>query len=170
MLYLAIFLFILAAFLLLQAARQRKATGLPGGQIIYTDTRDWGPVEKPLYDPSVDLAGKPDYLVRQGEMVIPVEVKSTRVSQAPYDSHIFQLAAYCRLVEHEFGKRPTHGILHYPNHTYRIEYTPNLESALLDLLIDMRSKYRRKEVARSHSAPQRCAHCGFRSTCDQRLK
>ncbi|MBU1659842.1 MAG: CRISPR-associated protein Cas4, partial [Chloroflexi bacterium] len=98
MLYLAIFFFILAVFMLLQAARQRKATGLPGGQIIYTDTRNWGPVEKPLYDPSVDLAGKPDFIVRQGEMVIPVEVKSTRVSQAPYDSHIFQLAAYCRLV------------------------------------------------------------------------
>ena len=33
-----------------QSARQRQATGLPGGRVIYTDTRAWGPVEKPLYD------------------------------------------------------------------------------------------------------------------------
>ncbi|MCJ7700317.1 MAG: hypothetical protein MUO62_01935, partial [Anaerolineales bacterium] len=60
MLYLAIFLFLLGLFLLWQATRQRKTTGLPGGQIIYADTSKWDPLEKPLYDSQVGLSGKPD--------------------------------------------------------------------------------------------------------------
>lgn len=169
MLYLAIFLFLLGLFLLWQATRQRKATGLPGGQILYTDTSKWDPLEKPLYDSQVGLSGKPDYLVRQADMVIPVEVKSSRVTQTPYDSHIFQLAAYCRLVESEFKVRPEYGILHYPNRTFRIDYTSELENEMLDLLFDMRSQASYKQVQRSHQSPQRCAGCGYRLNCDQSL-
>jgi CRISPR-associated exonuclease Cas4 len=169
MLPLAVFLFFLAILLLWISARLREITGLPGGQIIYTDTRNWGTVEKPLYDPRLSLTGKPDYLVEQDGLIIPVEVKSTRVTEAPYDSHIYQLAAYCLLVEHIFKKRPTHGIIHYPNRTYRVDYTNPLESALLDLLADIRREEHFKTVNRSHQSPNRCAHCGFRDTCDQYL-
>jgi CRISPR-associated exonuclease Cas4 len=169
MLHIAIILFILAIFLLSQSTRQRKAVGLPGGRAIYSDTRTWGVVEKPLYDHSLDLVGKPDYIIQREHEFVPVEVKSSRISQSPYDSHIFQLASYCRLVEAEYNKRPTHGILHYPNQTFRIDYTPELEVALLELLVDMRSKKYQKEIHRSHNAPQRCGRCGFRSFCDQRI-
>ena len=65
------------------------------------------------------LVGKPDYLVESAGQLIPVEVKSTRNSNAPYDAHIFQLAAYCLLVQRQLGKRPPYGILHYANRTYR---------------------------------------------------
>jgi CRISPR-associated exonuclease Cas4 len=167
--YLAIFLFLLGLFLLLQANRKRVTSGLPGGQIIYTDTSKWNPLEKPLFDPQVGLAGKPDYLVKQADMIIPVEVKSSKIDQAPYDSHIFQLAAYCHLVESEYKVRPDYGILHYPNRTFRIDYTSDLEATMLDLLFEMRSLVNRKQVQRSHDAPQRCARCGFRSYCDQSL-
>ena len=68
MLTTAIVLLVLGLFLLMQAARRRKATGLPGGEVIYADTSQWAPPEKPLYDPHVGLAGKPDYLVKQGEI------------------------------------------------------------------------------------------------------
>jgi CRISPR-associated exonuclease Cas4 len=169
MLTTAIVFLVLGLFLLMQAARRRKATGLPGGEVIYADTSQWAPLEKPLYDPQFGLAGKPDYLVKQGEMVIPVEVKSSRNAQTPYDSHIYQLAAYCRLVETEYKVRPTYGILHYPHRTFRIEYTLELEKEMLDLLDEMRSQATRKQVQRSHQAPQRCNHCGYRSACDQRL-
>ena len=66
--------------------------------MIYTDTRGWSAVEKPLYDPVIGLTGRPDYLVKKGKDIIPVEVKTSRTPEAPYDSHIFQLAAYCLLV------------------------------------------------------------------------
>jgi CRISPR-associated exonuclease Cas4 len=169
MLYLAAFLFLLGLFLLFQAARQRKATGLPGGQIIYTDTNKWDPVEKPFYDGRIGLSGKPDYLVRQSGEVIPVEVKSSKISQTPYDSHIYQLAAYCRLVETAFKIRPTYGILHYPNRTFRVDYTKDLENKMLDILFEMRSQANRKNIRRSHNAPQRCARCGYHPDCEQRL-
>ena len=140
MAFLAFSLLLIGLILLWRAGQQRKTTGLPGGEVIYADTRKWGPVEEPLYDAKLDLSGKPDYLVKQGEMVIPVEVKSSRVAESPYDSHIFQLAAYCYLVGSTYGTRPSHGILHYPNRTYRIEYTPELEAELIELVVEMRTK------------------------------
>ena len=166
---LALLLTLLALFLLWQAARQRKAAGLPGGRVIYADTRAWGAVEKPLYDAELGLTGKPDYLVESGKGIIPVEVKSARVGSAPHDSHIFQLGAYCLLVQRSTGKRPPYGILHYPNRTFAIDYTPALEAAVLDLLVEMRQGEKRGNVDRSHDQPARCARCGFRSVCDQRL-
>ena len=169
MLYLAVFLLILGSILLTISRQKRIATGLPGGQIIYADTSNWFPVEKPLYDSRIGLSGKPDYIVNQGENIIPIEVKSSKITQAPYDSHIFQLAAYCKLVENHYKVRPPYGILHYPNRTFRIDYTSNLENDLLDLLIDMRAKINRKVIERSHNSPQRCAGCGYRSYCDQKI-
>ena len=109
--------------------------GLPGGRVIYTDTRAWGKLEKPLVAEDIGLVGKPDYLVQSGEAIIPVEVKSGRPPATPYDSHIFQLAAYCMLVHKNFGKRPPYGILHYAGRDFAIDYTRELESSLLDLLL-----------------------------------
>ena len=170
MLYLIVILVLLAFGLLWLSSRQRKAAGLPAGRVIYSDTNRWGPLEKPLYDAQLGLTGKPDYLVEQQDRIIPVEVKSKRVTQAAPDGHIFQLAAYCWLVEHVFGKRPPYGILHYPNRTLAIDYTPELENALLDLVAEMRSQEHRKEVERSHNSAARCARCGYRSICDQALR
>ncbi len=165
----ALILFLFALFFFWLSVRQRKRAGLPGGRIIYTDTRAWGAFEKPLYDPGLGLTGKPDYLVEQNGRIIPVEVKSGRTPEAPYDSHIFQTAAYCLLVEKTTGKRPPYGILHYPNRDFAVDYTPELESALLDLLAEMRRDERRESVDRSHDVGSRCLGCGFRSVCDQKL-
>ena len=169
MLILAAALFFIAIILLWQAHKRQKSIGLPAGRIIYADTRSWGAVEQALYDPELGLAGRPDYLVEQPDQVIPVEVKSKRVSEAPYDAHIFQLAAYCLLVQSHFGKRPSYGILHYPNRTFAVDYTNALESALRFLLAEMRDMNRRKEISRSHQSAARCNGCGFRNICDQRL-
>jgi CRISPR-associated exonuclease Cas4 len=167
--YIALALILVALVLLWISARRQTQAGLPGGRVIYTDTRGWGPVQKPLYDPGLGLAGKPDYLVEKDGLFIPVEVKSARVVDAPYDSHIYQLAAYCLLVQRTLGSRPPYGILHYNNRTFAIDYTPQLENALLELLGEMRLAGERKEQARSHDSPERCARCGYRSICDQAL-
>jgi len=169
MLYIALALLLLALLLFWQSGQQRKEAGLPGGRVIYTDTRAWGEVEKPLYNHELGLTGKPDYLVRQNGQIIPVEVKSGRAPEAPYDSHIFQLAAYCLLVDKSFGKRPPYGIIHYKERDFAVDYTPELESALLDQLAEMRRDEYRADVPRSHEDAARCRRCGFRSVCDQRL-
>jgi len=165
----ALILLVLALILFWQASRQRKSAGLPGGKVVYSDTKDWGPVEKPFYDPMLGLTGKPDYVVQNGDQLIPVEVKSSRVTGSPYDAHIYQLAAYCYLVERETGKRPQYGILHYPTRTFRVDYTEELETALLELIAEIRYQERRTIVNRSHEAPQRCTHCGYQETCTQSL-
>lgn len=169
MLYLALALVLLALYLLWQSGRARGAAGLPGGRVIYTDTRAWGKPERPLYAPGLALTGKPDYLVEQGGRIIPVEVKSGRAPQNPYDSHIFQLAAYCLLVEKTYGKRPPYGIIHYPDRDFAIDYTSELETALLDLMAEMRRDERRDDVPRSHESAARCRGCGFRQDCDDAL-
>jgi len=162
-------LIILAALLFRQAARKKKEAGLPGGRVIYADTSNWIPPQDSLYDPVLGLTGKPDYLVEAGNQIVPVEVKSTYAPQGPYDGHIFQLAAYCLLVQRIYGKRPDYGILHYRNRTYRVDFTPEMETDALDLLVEMRSNDRRKQVNRSHDSPARCRACGYRSVCDQSL-
>ena len=169
MLLLVIVLYLLGVILLWLSSRQRHAAGLPGGRLVYVDTSQWGRVEKPLYDPALNLTGKPDYLFEQGNKMIPIEIKSNRIARAPYDSHIYQLAAYCLLAHRTFGKRPPHGILHYPNRTFAIDYTAELEFSLLDLVTEMRASESRKAVDRSHGSPSRCHRCGFRTGCDQAL-
>jgi CRISPR-associated exonuclease Cas4 len=167
--YLIIALFLIALILFWQSSRRRREAGLPGGRVIYTDTGGWGKVERPLYNRALNLTGKPDYLVRQGKTVIPVEVKSGRAPQSPYDSHIFQVASYCLLVEKTYGKRPPYGIIHYADRDFAIDYTPALEFALMDLLAEMERDGYRKDIDRSHEQAGRCGGCGFREICDQSL-
>ena len=168
--YTAILLVVIAMVLLWQSGRAQKASGLPGGRVIYTDTRTWGSkVEKPLYDSALGLTGKPDYLVEKNGRYIPVEVKSGRAPQAPYDSHIYQLASYCLLVEKAFGSRPPYGIIHYEDRDFAVDYTRELENSLLEILDEMRHDERRQDVARSHESAARCAGCGFRNVCGQKL-
>jgi CRISPR-associated exonuclease Cas4 len=169
MLYLAVLFALLGFWLLVSSSRARKKSGLPGGRVIYADTGKWSEVSEPLYDPVLALAGKPDYLVRQGDEVIPVEVKSSRIQNAPYDEHIYQLAAYCALVHRVYGRRPSHGIIHYPSRTFEVEYTPQLEASLVEVLKEMRQSDRKRGVDRSHESSARCRRCGFRSICDQKL-
>ena len=85
---------VLALLIWLLARRLQRASGLPRGRVVYADPGLWGKTEKPLYDAELGLTGKPDYLIRSGEMLIPVEVKSAWGPPAPYDSHVLQLVAY----------------------------------------------------------------------------
>ncbi|MBN1937616.1 MAG: CRISPR-associated protein Cas4 [Anaerolineae bacterium] len=162
---------LLMSMLILWGSNQlRRRTGLPAGRVIYTDTRAWQECPKPLYASWVNLAGKPDYLVKQLHYVIPVEVKTSRAPAEPYRSHVLQLAAYCLLVEETYGRRPPYGLIHYSDRTFSIRYTKALEDELLDTIEWMREDYVSADVSRSHNDPLRCQHCGFTEYCDQQLK
>ena len=169
MVSIAFILLLLALLFLWQSARQRRAAGLPAGRVIFTDTRGWGKLEKPLFYAPLELTGKPDYLIEKDGRIIPVEVKSGRAPEAPHDSHIYQLAAYCLLVEKTYGSRPPYGVIHYPGRDFAVDYTSGLEASLLDLLAEMRRDEHGSDVPRSHEQAARCARCGFRKMCDQSL-
>jgi len=165
----AIFLAVLAILFLFISSRQRKAAGLPSGRVVYSDTSQWGKVEQPLYDSALGLTGKPDYLVEQNGALLPVEVKSGWAPPAPREGHLYQLAAYCLLVERTTGVRPPYGLIHYRNRTFAVDYTPELEARLTALLAEIHRQERVAAVHRSHTEPARCAACGYRSICDEKL-
>jgi len=167
---------ILAALLLLWfSGRQQKGSGLPGGRVVSSDTRAWGKVDKPLYVPALGLTGKPDYMVEHKGSLIPVEVKRMRNPQqaAPYDSHIYQLAAYCVMISELYEKRPAYGLLHYTDgehsKTFAVDFTPALEASVRGLIAEIQSQPARSPLERSHENRARCLGCGFRQICDQHL-
>ncbi|HKZ68477.1 MAG TPA: CRISPR-associated protein Cas4 [Anaerolineales bacterium] len=167
---LIIVLLLLALIIWLIAGRVSHATGLPAGRVVYTDTGAWGRLEKPLFSERLRLTGKPDYLVREGEAYVPVEVKSGRAPEGgPYESHVYQLAAYCALVTESHGRRPNYGLIKYADKILAVDYTAELESDLMQLLADIRADSDADDVARSHNSAARCGACGFNEVCEERL-
>jgi CRISPR-associated exonuclease Cas4 len=158
-----------AALLWWAAARLRKRSGLPTGRVIYSDTRTWRECPEPLYASSLNLTGKPDYLIRKWNYVLPVEVKSGPAPSEPYRSHVLQLAAYCYLVHETTDKRPPHGVLHYADCTFAIPYTRELERELEDTIAWMREDLSDGFAERSHNDPARCRSCSYAPYCDQKL-
>jgi len=57
---------------LVLSRRARRVAGLPAGRVIYSDTSRWQRAERPLFSHKHQLAGKPDYLVREGRALLPV--------------------------------------------------------------------------------------------------
>jgi CRISPR-associated exonuclease Cas4 len=161
---------LLALFAWLWARGQRAQAGLPQGRVIFADTGTWFPQKQPLYSESLQLVGRPDYLVQEaGGAVIPVEVKSSQAPSAPHEGHLFQLAAYCLLVQENYGYRPDYGIIQYNDRAFAVDFTPELEADLLDVLAEMRGDLFEDELDRDHNDERRCAACGLRDHCFQRL-
>jgi CRISPR-associated exonuclease Cas4 len=169
-LFFAALALILSSLLLWWVSRRlRHRTGLPGGRMIYTDTRTWRQCPEPLYAASVNLTGKPDYLVQKWNYVLPVEVKSSQAPNEPYRSHVLQLAAYCLLVHETYDRRPPYGLIHYDDRTFSVRYTKRLEQELLDTIEWMREDMRDGQADRSHNDPVRCHACNYAVYCDQKL-
>ena len=167
---LALTLILLALAAWLYASGLRQRTGVPAGDILYSDTGAWFANDKTLYAADLHLAGKPDYLVRQPDgSLVPVEVKSGKAPRQPYDSNMAQLAAYCYLVEVNYGARPPYGIIQYQDRAFEVEYTAELKDTLLDTIALMREDLYASHVSRQHNEWSRCAHCGHRSHCEESL-
>ncbi|MGB9724295.1 MAG: CRISPR-associated protein Cas4 [Chloroflexia bacterium] len=167
LLLLALALVALALFLLHRARRMRAGSGLPPGRVVYVDSRRWQTPPYPLRAPRYGLVGRPDYLLHRGRAVIPVEVKPGRTPAEPYEADVWQLGAYCLLVEAEYGTAPPHGLLIYPERAWEIPFTPELRRRLLEVLSEMRAAGRGRPLPRSHDQPARCAACAMRNHCGE---
>jgi len=120
----------------------------PGGRVIYTDTRAWGTIEKPLFHPDLGLTGRPDYLVEQDDRII-----RWRSSPAGRRLHL-TIRTSSRWLPTAAGAKslrqaPSYGIIHYSGRDFAVDFTQELENALLDLLADMRRDEHRSDVERS---------------------
>ena len=167
---LALILLLVGVVVLMWSRRARRATGLPSGKIIYADTSRWQRTERPLFSQQHQLTGKPDYVVREGRTIIPIEVKSSRAPpDGPRAGHVLQLAAYSLLVEETEGVRPVYGIVKYADEAFRVDNTAELRRTLLSTLDAMRRDLNRGKSRRSHADAARCRRCGVRAACDERL-
>jgi CRISPR-associated exonuclease Cas4 len=166
------------------AKRMDAQSGLPAGRLVYSDTgyavgrlgelvrdQQGRKVERPLLSKTYGLVGRPDYLIETDDHIIPVEVKSARLpaSGQPYDSHVFQVAAYCLLVEESLGASVPYGVIRYRDGEVRVDYSAELRAALLGLMGEMRAARDAADVHRSHDEPNRCARCSMRGVCDEAL-
>lgn len=165
----AVLLLGLGLLLLVRSIARRRETGLPAGRVTYVDTGASQRCERPLFSSRYQLTGRPDYLVRVRQDLVPVEVKSGAAPSQPYPAHVLQLAGYCLLVEEQENRPPPFGILKYADQAFEVDYTPALRTRLLDVLDGIRHDLRARDVARSHQEPGRCLGCGYRDRCDQQL-
>ncbi len=117
--------------------RQENLKILFSGERLYSDTESNPGVT--LYSESLPLAGKPDYLLKNGKYLIPVEIKTGKTPYRPYRSHIMQLTAYCRLVKENYGIRPVYGVIRYPEKEFLIEYTNDNLTLLEEVIGEMLS-------------------------------
>jgi CRISPR-associated exonuclease Cas4 len=124
---------------------------------------------KRLYSEQYGLSGAPDYLIETPEGIVPFELKPARHDAEPLQSHLMQLLAYCLLVEENYVRRPTHGVLRYANDSFRVDYNDETRAYLLDVLDRMREEAVETPPGRSHEQPQRCRGCAYRLDCDVSL-
>ena len=168
-------LFLLLALLIFIASLQlRQKTGLPQGRVVYSDTAAWSRGawrrnEQSLFSKQHRVVGKPDYLIEDRGELVPVEIKSGQAPTQPREGHVLQLATYCLLVEETYGTRPRYGIIQYADKQFAIDYTPELERELLRVINQMHEDLSAGESHRNHKDARRCATCGVRESCDERL-
>jgi CRISPR-associated exonuclease Cas4 len=147
------------------------SSGLPGRRILSADVGSSFPQPVALRSRRYRATGKPDYLVRVEDGLVPVEVKSGRspLSGRPYEGHVFQLAGYCLLVEDLYRAPVPYGLIRYDDRTIRVEYTRHLRTPLLEVLDEIRLARRGDGCHISHTQVGRCRSCGFRSVCGESL-
>lgn len=133
-------------FLWLQ--EKEKKIGSLKGKILYED-KDGSPT---LYAKTFPLCGRPDYIVKTKDSIIPVEFKSGKTPDYPYLNHSMQLMAYCYIAADKYGIRPKGGILKYPEKEFKLEYTEDAEESIKTTVREiMKAKEEGIEFTCSHS-------------------
>jgi len=149
------------------AAIARDKHGIGSNDIVYIDELDERP--KMFVSKKYGLRGRPDYVLLSGENHIPVEVKTGRNPKGPLFSHILQTAAYCLLLEEEYGRPPPFGLLRYENTQHEIDYSQDMKKLILTKLMEMRDMMVTKNAHRNHNRKGKCIHCSRREKCPEKL-
>jgi CRISPR-associated exonuclease Cas4 len=168
MIWIAAAFFVTASILLLIHGRRHLRAGLPAGELVYLDVASEQP--SVLVSRRYGLKGKPDALVRisSGD-VIPVERKKTRAPKRPYAGDLIQAAAYCVLVEEQYGRTPPFMRIQYTDRHFDEPYTIERKQWVLRTCQEIRQARQSGACDRSHAIPAKCRNCGQRANCDQAL-
>jgi len=149
------------------ARAAREKFGATRGEVAYVDHPQTRP--ELFVSERYGLRGRPDYVIAEGDHLIPVEVKTGRTPRGPLFSHILQVGAYCLLVEEKTGKPPPHGIIKYEGASHEIEYNDDMRRLVVGKLDAMRAALAKGEAHRNHQRPGKCIHCSRREGCPERL-
>ena len=126
-----------------------------------------------LKSENYNLAGRPDYLIKEGNMRIPVEVKTGRRPKAPFFSHVLQMGAYCLLSEETFTGKPSCGQIRYgfDSTPHEVKWDSDLKALVIEKLEEMNDILKgNMEAHRNHKRVGKCNSCSRRKACPERLK
>ena len=126
-----------------------------------------------LKSKNYNLAGRPDYLIKEGDMRIPVEVKTGRRPKAPFFSHVLQIGAYCLLSEETFVSKPSCGQIRYgfDSEPHEVKWDSKLKALVKEKLEEMNDILKgNMEAHRNHKRVGKCNNCSRRKGCPERLK
>lgn len=146
----------------------RPTTGLPGGEIVYSDADS---TARPLVARRYPLTGKPDYVVRTSDgRHVPVELKSGhalrgRRGHEPRHEDVLQLVAYMIILDDLHDEAPRYGLLRYADATFEVPYADDLRGEVLDVLAAMQAL---DDAAVPDGKPDlsKCRACAFKEICD----
>ena len=136
------------------------------GRIAYSDLNK---PARPFFSKRYRISGKPDYIIKRNDKYIPVELK-TGYHPAPLKNHVFQLAAYCHLLEENYGGFVPYGVLVYNNEKqFKIPFDPNIRFELENTIKKMRCSLENNRFSRNHNDLSRCLSCSMRKYCNIKL-
>jgi CRISPR-associated exonuclease Cas4 len=155
----ALGLVLLGLLLVGLAYRGRRVRGLGLGRTVALDNVT-------LYSERLKLVGRPDRIVRQGELLIPEEWKS---SKRVNDGHRLQLGTYFLLIEEKFGARPPFGVVVLGDGSrVEVKNSDELRSKVLSIAEKIREHRRKiREEIPVRQPAAKCRACGQRGNCRQ---
>lgn len=140
-----------------------RRTGIDG-DVVYI-----GEDGKTLTSETLGLSGRPDFILRRGEELVPVEVKTGRVPRGPLFSHILQLGAYCAILSEMEGQKVEKGLIRYGQKEFEIDFDANLEELVLLKAEEMRRMIKDGGAHRNHNREAKCRNCSRRQMCPESL-
>ena len=161
----ALLLAALALFLKRRYHRQRAA--LPTGTLVSSDN-----LEQPcpvLFSTRYGLKGKPDAILRTPNGLAPIERKHSRAPRRPHDSDVIQAAAYCLLIEDNYGETPLFMRIDYSGTWFDVPFTEKHRQWVLQVSERLRAARSKDACSRSHNMPAKCRSCAQRPNCNQAL-
>ena len=135
----------------------------------------WSPptnLEQPcpvLFSTRYGLKGKPDAILRTPNGLAPIERKHSRAPRRPHDSDVIQAAAYCLLIEDNYGETPLFMRIHYADTWFDVPFTDKHRQWVLQVSERLRAARTKDNCGRSHSMPAKCRSCAQRPNCNQAL-
>jgi len=123
----------------------------------------------PLFSKKYRLSGKPDYIVKRDKRYIPVELKTGSFTP-PKKNHIYQLAAYCQLIEENYGVFVPYGVLVYSDgYQFNIPFNPRLRFELENTINEMRRIIKTGKVNLNTRNHNRCSSCSMKDYCNNKF-